>query len=121
MKHNDLAGIGNAMSSRSTPLSAKNVKTKIERSFLHLVDTHFPAGHKLQKIFNRNAVKVRYSCMNNIKSIITNHSTRIIRNQTLLSQKEMDHDRALQCTRGNIKKKSEESESKETDACLKLF
>ena len=73
--------------------------------------------------------------MNNVKSIITNHSTRIIRNQTLLSQKEMrktgltvsfrgiglDHDRALQCTRENIKKKSEESESKETDAFLNYF
>ena len=44
--------------------------------FLHLVDTHFPAGHKLHKIFT---VKVSYSCMNNVRSIITNHNTRIIR------------------------------------------
>ena len=42
-------------------------------------DTHFPAGHKLHKIFNRNTVKVSYSCMNNIRSIITNHNTHIIR------------------------------------------
>ena len=69
MKHNDPAGIGNAMSFGSTPLSAKNVKTNIARSFLHLVDTHFPAGHKLHKIFNRN----------NVRSIITNHNTWIIR------------------------------------------
>ena len=65
------------------PPFSKNVKTNIARSFLHLVDTHFPAGHKLHKIFNTNTVKVSYSCMNNVKSIITNHNTRIIRkNQT---------------------------------------
>ena len=62
------------------PPFSKNVKTNIARSFLHLVDTHFPASHKLHKIFNRNTVKVSYSCMNNVRSIITNHNTRIIRN-----------------------------------------
>ena len=61
------------------PPFSKNVKTNIACSFLHLVDTHFPAGHKLHKIFNRNTVKVSYSCMNNVRSIITNHNTRIIR------------------------------------------
>ena len=65
------------------PPFSKNVKTNIAPSFLHLVGTHFPAGHKLHKIFNRNTVKVSYSCMNNVRSIITNHNTRIIRkNQT---------------------------------------
>ena len=53
------------------PPFSKNVKTNIACSFLHLVDSHFPAGHKLHKIFNRNTVKVRYSCMNNVRSIIT--------------------------------------------------
>ena len=61
------------------PPFSKNVKTNIARSFLHLVDTHFPAGHKLHKIFNRNTVKVSCSCMNHVRSIITNHNTRIIR------------------------------------------
>ena len=59
--------------------NSKNVKTNIARSFLKLVDTHFPIGNKLHKIFNRNAVKVSYSCMSNGKSIITSHNTRIIR------------------------------------------
>ncbi len=31
------------------PLFSKNVKTSIARNFLRLVDTHFPAGHKLQE------------------------------------------------------------------------
>ena len=51
----------------------------IARSFLKLVDTHFPIGNKLHKIFNRNTVKVSYRCMSNVKSIITSHNARIIR------------------------------------------
>ena len=61
------------------PPFSKNVKTNIARSFLKLEDTHFPIGNKLHKIFNRNTVKVSYSCMSNVKSIITSHNTRIIR------------------------------------------
>ena len=61
------------------PPFSKNVKTNIARSFLKLVDTHFPIGNKLHKIFNRNTVKVSYSCMSKVKSIITSHNTRIIR------------------------------------------
>ena len=64
---------------RFNPPFSKNVKTNIARSFLYLVDTHFPAGHKLHKIINRNTVKVSYSCTNNVRSIIANHDTRIIR------------------------------------------
>ena len=63
------------------PPFSKNVKTNIARmrSFLKLVDTHFPIGNKLHKIFNRNTVKVSHSCMSNVKAFITSHNTRIIR------------------------------------------
>ena len=61
------------------PPFSKNVKTNIARSFLKLADTHFPIGDKLHKIFNRNTVKVSYSCMSNVKSIITSHNSCIIR------------------------------------------
>ena len=54
----------------------KNVITNIARSFLKVVDTHFPVGHK---IFNRNTGKVSYSCMSNVESTTTSHTTRIIR------------------------------------------
>ena len=76
--HSHHAGTGNATSWFNPPFS-KNVKTNIARSFLELVDTHFAIGNKLHKIFNRNTVKVSYSCMSNVKSIITSHNTRIIR------------------------------------------
>ena len=58
---------------------SKNIRTNIGHDFLSLIDKHFPLYHKLHKIFNRNTVKVSYSCMNNIKSFITRHNSRIIR------------------------------------------
>ena len=62
---------------RKDPPFSKNVKTNIAGNFLCLIDKHFPPNHKLHKIFNRNTVKVSYSCMNNVKSIISKHNTRI--------------------------------------------
>ena len=62
------------------PPFSKSVNTNIGWEFLSLIDKHFPLQHKLHKIFNRNTLKVSYSCMNNVKSIITKHNTHIIRN-----------------------------------------
>jgi hypothetical protein len=56
------------------PPFSMNVSTNIGRNFLNLIDNHFPSHHKLHKIFNRNTVKVSYSCMSNVKSIITKHN-----------------------------------------------
>ena len=39
------------------PYSA-NVQTNVARSFLFLIDKHFPKAHILHKLFNRNNVKV---------------------------------------------------------------
>ena len=60
------------------PPFSKNIKTK-PGAISSTLWTHFPAGQKLHKIFNRNTVKVSYSCMNNVKNIISKHNTRIIR------------------------------------------
>ena len=40
----------------------KNVSTNVAKQFLNLIDEHFPKSNKLHAIFNRNAVKVSYSC-----------------------------------------------------------
>ena len=53
---------------------SKNVNTNTGQTFLVLVDKHFPKGHKLRKIFNRNTIKISYSCINNTKQIIDNHN-----------------------------------------------
>ena len=63
--------------SGTTPPFSKNVSTNIGHRFLALVDKHFPKDHKLRKIFNRNTIKISYSCMNNTKQVIDNHNKRI--------------------------------------------
>ena len=53
------------------PPFSKNVATNVGQSFLRIIDEEFPAKHPLHKIFNRNTVKVSYSCMPNIKKLLT--------------------------------------------------
>ena len=55
-----------------------NVVTQIGKYFLNLIKKHFPRHHKLHKIFNKNTVKISYSCMPNIKSIINAHNKKMI-------------------------------------------
>ena len=58
----------------------KNVETNIARSFLNLVNTFFPVDNKLRKVINRDTVfKGNYTCMSNVRSIITSHNARITR------------------------------------------
>ena len=40
------------------PRYSQNVKTNIGKTFLKVVKQHFPRGHKLYKIFNRNTLKL---------------------------------------------------------------
>ena len=55
----------------------KNVSTNVAGQFLSLINKHFPTKHKLHKLFNRNNVKVSYSCTENVKKIIQSHNKRI--------------------------------------------
>ena len=57
----------------------RNVKSNIGRQFLRLIDQSFPVGHKLRKIFNRNTLKLSYSCMPNVTQIISGHNKTILR------------------------------------------
>lgn len=76
------------------PYSA-SVRTSIGREFLNLVDKCFPRGHPLRKIFNRNTLKVGYSCTPNIASMISK------RNKKLLAPSKPD-ERLCSCTTGKI-------------------
>ena len=62
------------------PPYSKNVRTPIGKQFLRLISKHFPAGSTLHKIFNRQSVKVSYSCMPNVTSIIKSHNNHVLRN-----------------------------------------
>ena len=52
------------------PPFSSNVTTNIGATFLKLINKQFPKKSKLNKTFNRNTVKISYSCMPNIASII---------------------------------------------------
>ena len=48
----------------------KSVETKVGETFLKLVKRHFNNNYRHHKIFNKNNIKVSYSCMKNMHSII---------------------------------------------------
>ena len=57
-----------------------NVKTNLGRKFLGIVDKCFSQNHPLHKIFNRHTLKLSYSCMPNMKTIIASHNKNILSN-----------------------------------------
>ena len=59
------------------PPCNKNVKTNIGKIFLKLVEKHFSKSNKFHKIFNRNTLKVSYSCTENMAQIIKKHNKKI--------------------------------------------
>ena len=61
-------------------LFSENVSAKIGKAFLSLLDLHFPRNYIYSSIFNRNKIRVSYSCMQNIKSVINNHRMKVLNN-----------------------------------------
>ena len=57
------------------PPYSVNVKTNVGKLFMRLIDKHFPRHHKL---FNRNNVKLSYSCMPSMKNVIQKHNSKIM-------------------------------------------
>ena len=55
--------------------------------FLKLVDKHFPPSNKLHKIFNRNTIKVSYSCIKNMERIIKGHNNALLNKKEILNEK----------------------------------
>ena len=52
-----------------------NVETNFVQTLLKLVKKHFPRHSSFHMIFNKRAIKVRYSCMRYISSIIGPHKS----------------------------------------------
>ena len=70
------------------PPYSKSVSTNVGKIFLKLVDKHFPPHHKFRKIFNRNNVKISYSCMPSMKAKINQHNKKVLqkRNDSVRSE-----------------------------------
>jgi len=63
------------------PPYSKSVATNVGKYFLKLIEKHFPKHHRLHKIFNKNTVKVSYSCMPNVKSSVNKHNKKVLKNE----------------------------------------
>ena len=73
------------------PPYSKNVKTNVGKMFLNLIEKHFPKQHQFHKIFNKNTIKISYSCMQNMKQIINSH------NKLILNPKNNINERKCNC------------------------
>ena len=49
----------------------------INKYFLNLIDRHFHKNNPINKIFNRNTLKISYSCTNYISKINYNHKKKL--------------------------------------------
>ena len=97
---NDLKGYMNPEHIRSTkkkrrrtrkiiffnPPFCNSVRTKIGKQFFNLVNMHFSRGSKLAKIFNKNTIKLSYSCLPNMKNIINSHNRKILQKKKPLEK-----------------------------------
>ena len=55
-----------------------SVKTNIPRTFINLFKRHFNKNHPLRSVFNKNNMRVSYSCTRNLGAIIKSHSSEIL-------------------------------------------
>ena len=76
------------------PPYSSNVATNIGRRFWSLVSKHFPKNSPLHKIFNRNTLKLSYSCMPNMATIIKRHNNKVLRDGKQASEAPAD---AVRC------------------------
>ena len=60
------------------PPYSMNIATNIGKEFFRILDHHFPQASSLHKIFNRNTVKLSYSCTTNFSAIISSHNKKIM-------------------------------------------
>ena len=60
------------------PPFSKNVATNIGREFFKLLQLHFPKQHPFHCIFNKNTVKLSYSCTTNMDNIVKAHNAKIL-------------------------------------------
>ena len=62
------------------PPFSLNVATNVGREFLKLIDKHFPPGHPLHSVINRQTVKVGYRCLPNMGAKVRRHNNKILNN-----------------------------------------
>ena len=59
-------------------LYGSHVKINVGKIFMKLIVKHFPKDHRYHKIFNKNTIKLSYSCMQNMANVITKHNNKLL-------------------------------------------
>ena len=72
------------------PPFSRNVTANIAKRFLNLLYIHFPKSNKLQKIFNKNTIKVSYCCSENLSSVIKTHNKKLT-NEKITPRKQCNY------------------------------
>ena len=68
------------------PPYSQDVATNVGRKFLNIVKESFKDGHPLKKIFNKNTLKLSYSCMPNLASKTTSHNKSALEKNTVIRE-----------------------------------
>ena len=69
------------------PPYSKSLVTKVATYFLSLFDNHCPPCNKINIIFNRNIIKICYSCIPNTKTVFNSHDHKIAYPKTTTEEK----------------------------------
>ena len=55
--------------------------TKVGRKFRDLIEKHFSKGNLIGKLFNKNKLKISYSCVGNLKSKFSAHYRKVLNSE----------------------------------------
>ena len=69
-----------------SPPFSLNVKTNVGKLFFKILRKNFPKANPLSKIFNKNTVKISYSCTRNVKFIISSHTKQNLSNMSAIPE-----------------------------------
>ena len=68
------------------PSYKAHLETNVGKTFLKFIDKHFPKAMKFHKIFNKNNVKVSYSCLTDFVNMIKSRNNKILPEKTVHGQ-----------------------------------
>ena len=89
----------NTTSAQYNPPYNKNVKTNVGKEFLKIIGQCFPTSNSLHKIFNKNTIKLSYSCMPNLEVIIESDNKWKMQAE---KQSKQDSERKCNCQKSRV-------------------
>ena len=66
-------------------------------AFVEFLKENFPKSNRLHKVFKKTTLKVSYSCMSNIASIISSHNKRLINLEPLCMVATTEREKTGRC------------------------